>query len=121
MMLIASLPSWDGMQRTVNAIAAWAKAHGASFHVFERKTVVYRVGGTGPEMPFILPELGTGRLYAIALEAGEVLHRLFSKWALQLLGASPFRAPVPARWEPGWVLSGAAKAVLDVARRRAKL
>ena len=49
------------------------------------------------------------------------LNDLENAWARQLLGAPPWSNAAILRAELGWVMSVAAKCVLDIARRRARL
>ena len=66
--------------------------------------------------------LAPGRwLYAMDESAPTVLHRLLADWALDLLGGPRWHSGVSARWEISWFLSGMAKAVKDMALRRARL
>jgi len=59
--------------------------------------------------------------FACAPDAASTLDSLFTSWARGLLGAPKWHHGTVARWELGWALSGAARAVLSAACRRAKL
>ena len=50
-----------------------------------------------------------------------LLDSTYEKWSLALLGSQPWRSSAVAAGELGWVLSGSAQGVLDVAKRRASL
>eukprot|EP00973_Karenia_brevis_P072344 10048599-Karenia_brevis.AAC.1 len=60
-------------------------------------------------------------LYVLADGAQCRLDTLLSDWSCALLGGAPWRNSAVSRWELGWTLTGFARAILDMARRRAKL
>ena len=49
------------------------------------------------------------------------LNNLDERWAREIVGAPLWTRGAVLRSELGWVMSGAARGILDVARRRAKL
>ena len=66
--------------------------------------------------------LAQGRwLYVVAEEAETALNALQATWARALLGADFWRGATISRWEVGYVITGMGHAVLDMARRRARL
>ena len=67
--------------------------------------------------------LRVGRwLFAVmAPNAESELNTVQDKWARTLLGVPPWKPAHLASWELGWQLSGFARAVLDVASRRARI
>ena len=67
--------------------------------------------------------LRVGRwLFAVmAPNAESELNTAQDKWARTLLGVPPWKPAHLASWELGWQLSGFARAVLDVASRRARI
>ena len=72
--------------------------------------------------PRLYGVLRPGRwLYCVCEEAEGWLDDMLCSWARQLLGIAPWRNGIAARWELGWLLSGMARAVRDVAKRRARI
>ena len=68
--------------------------------------------------------LAQGRwLYCIAAGAAETMDGLLNRWALSLTGSKdqPWRSANAARWEIGCGLTGMGRAIIGMARRRAKL
>ena len=66
--------------------------------------------------------LAYGRwLSACVPEAEDLYEKCYGRWALLLLGGSPWRRPAAACSEMGWHLSGYARAVRSVALHRATL
>ena len=59
--------------------------------------------------------------FALAPDALTALDDVYNEWALALLGADPWRNVSVAASELGWQLSGSSRALLDIARRRAKV
>eukprot|EP00439_Symbiodinium_sp_Y106_P004028 s6491_g1.t1 len=67
-------------------------------------------------------EVDKGWLFAVmAPNAESELNTAQDKWARTLLGVPPWKPAHLASWELGWQLSGFARAVLDVASRRARI
>ncbi|CAK0880182.1 unnamed protein product [Prorocentrum cordatum] len=60
-------------------------------------------------------------LLAVAPGASEVLNAAYEGWARSFIGAPPWRNAMVAASELGWPLSGAGRAAVDVAVRRATL
>ena len=60
-------------------------------------------------------------LYATAPGAGSALNDLYEKWARSLIGAPPWRSWAVAFSELGWQLTGEARAIIDIASKRAYL
>ena len=60
-------------------------------------------------------------LWIVADGCSEAADEAYRSWARAFLGAPPWRSSTVAEAELGWVLSGAGRGVLDVARRRAGL
>ena len=61
-------------------------------------------------------------MYAVmASNAEELLNQKCDAWAKALLGVPPWQSARAACWELGWSLTGMARAVLDVACRRARI
>ena len=58
---------------------------------------------------------------ALAPHASQVLDQLYAKWGRILLGVPPWMPAHAVFWELGWTLSGMARAVLDIAVRRARV
>ena len=60
-------------------------------------------------------------LFATADNAEELYESVYSEWARAFMGSAPWRNSDVARGELGWRLSGYARAVVDIAARRARL
>ena len=60
-------------------------------------------------------------LLATCEGALDMYDKAFNRWSCALLGSPPWRSPAVAHLELGWQLMGRHRAVLDVAKRRAKL
>ena len=60
-------------------------------------------------------------LFACEPEAEDSLNRKYGAWALQLLGAQPWRRSAAATSEMGWRLTGYARGLRDMALHRARV